>query len=37
MNTTLPVCLALSQAALHSKPGSHPVKEKEAAERQISP
>lgn len=36
MSTTLPVCLALSQATLHSKPGSHPVKEKEAAEQQIS-
>lgn len=36
MNTTLPACLAPSQVALHSKPGSYPVKEKEAAERQIS-
>lgn len=35
-NTTLPLCLALSQVALHSKPASHPVKEKEAAEWQIS-
>lgn len=35
-NTILLVCLALSQVALHSKTGSRPVKEKEAAEWQIS-
>lgn len=36
MNTMLPVCLALGQGALHSQPGSGPLKEKEAAEQQNS-
>lgn len=36
MNTALPVCLASSQLALHSEPGSYSVKENKTAEQQIS-
>lgn len=36
MNTALPVCLASSRVALHSEPGSYPVKENKTAEWQIS-